>query len=144
VTGIDQSAGMLARASRKHPDIAVRVLGLQNLQDAADWHGRFDGLICVDALECVAPEHWPASPPGWPPRCAPARPAYVTVELRQGPLPPPADPRQVPGEVIEDGSYQYYPTRPQVREWLNAAGFAVTGQAGNDDYWHLLMTRPEQ
>lgn len=71
-------------------------------------------------------------------------PAYVTVELRQGPLPPPADPRQVPGEVIEDGSYQYYPTRPQVREWLNAAGFAVTGQAGNDDYWHLLMTRPEQ
>jgi hypothetical protein len=48
------------------------------------------------------------------------------------------------GEVIEDGSYHYYPTRPQVREWLNAAGFAVTEQADNDDYWHLLMTCPEQ
>jgi cyclopropane fatty-acyl-phospholipid synthase-like methyltransferase len=59
VTGIDQSAGMLARASRKHPDVGIRVLALQGLQDAADWHGRFDGLICVDALECVAPEHWP-------------------------------------------------------------------------------------
>ena len=84
----------------------------------------------------------PASPPGWPPRCAPAGLCHGRVA--QGPLPPPADPRQVPGEVIEDGSYHYYPARPQAREWLNAAGFAVTGQADNDDYWHLLMTRPEQ
>jgi trans-aconitate methyltransferase len=53
VTGIDQSAAMLARASRKHPDVAVGVLALQDLQDAAGWHGRLDGLICVDALECV-------------------------------------------------------------------------------------------
>jgi cyclopropane fatty-acyl-phospholipid synthase-like methyltransferase len=135
---------MLARASRKHPAVAVRVLALQDLQDAADWHGRFDGLICVDALECVAPEHWPGVAAGLAATVRTGAPAYVTVELRQGPLPPPDDPRQVPGEVIEDGSYHYYPTRPQVREWLNAAGFAVTQQADNDDYWHLLMTRPEQ
>ena len=144
VTGIDQSAGMLARAGRKHPDVAVRVLALQDLQDAADWRGRFDGLICVDALECVAPEHWPGVAAGLAATLRTGAPAYVTIESRKGPLPPPADPRQVPGEAIEDGSYHYYPTRPQVREWLNAAGFAVTEQADNDDYWHLLMTCPEQ
>jgi hypothetical protein len=144
VTGIDQSAGMLARACRKHPDVAVRVLALQDLQDAADWRGRFrrpdlHGRAGVRRSRALARRRrWLAA------TLRASAPAYVTVQLRQGPLPPPADPRQVPGEVIEDGSYHYYPTRPQVREWLNAAGFAVTGQADNDDYWHLLMTRPEQ
>jgi len=37
-----------------------------------------------------------------------------------------ADPRQVPGEVVEDVSYHYCPARPQVREWLDAAGSAVS------------------
>lgn len=142
VTGIDQSAGMLAQASRKHPDVPVRVLALQDLQDTADLHGRFDGLICVDALECVAPEHWPGVTSGLAATLRTGASAYVTVELRQSPLPPPADPRQVPGEVIEDDSYHYYPARPQVREWLNAAGFAVSQQADNNEYWHLLLTRP--
>ena len=135
---------MLARASRKHPDVTVRVLALQDLQDAAGWRGRFAGLICVDALECVAPEHWPGVAAGLAATLRTGAPACVTVELRQGPLLAPADPRQVPGEVIEDGSYHDHPTRPQVREWLNAAGFAVTEQADNDDYRHLLMTRPKQ
>jgi hypothetical protein len=94
VTGIDQSAGMPARASRKHPAVAVRLLALQ---DAADWHGRFDGLMCVDALECVAPEHWPGVAAALAATLRTGAPAYVTVELRQGPLPPPDDPRQVPG-----------------------------------------------
>jgi hypothetical protein len=47
----------------------------------------------------------------------------------------------VPGEVIEDGGYHYYPSRPQVRQWLDTAGFTVTGQADDGEYWHLLLTR---
>jgi hypothetical protein len=49
--------------------------------------------------------------------------------------------RQVPGEVIEDGGYHYYPSRPQVRQWLDTAGFTVAGQADDGEYWHLLLTR---
>jgi SAM-dependent methyltransferase len=141
VLGTDQSAGMLGQAGRKHPEVAVRVLALQDLAATADLAGRFDGLLCVDALECVAPEHWPGVAAGLAGAVRTGAPAYVTVELRGGPLPAATDPRQVPGEVIEDGGYHYYPSRPQVRQWLDMAGFAVTGQADDGEYWHLLLTR---
>lgn len=140
VMGIDQSAGMLAEASRKHPESPARVLDLQDLHATSDLHGRFDGLICVDALECVAPEHWPGVTTGLAVALRTRAPAYVTVERYQGPFPATVDPRQVPGEVIEGGSYHYYPGLPQVRRWLDAAGLAVSYQADNDDYWHFLLT----
>ena len=143
VLGTDQSAGMLGQAGRKHPEVAVRVL-LQDLAATADLAGRFDGLLCVDALECVAPEHWPGVAAGLAATVRTGAPAYVTVELWTGPLPAVTDPRQVPGEVIEDGGYHYYPSRPQVRQWLDTAGFTVTGQADDDDYWHLLLTCSQQ
>jgi SAM-dependent methyltransferase len=138
VTGVDQSAGMLAQAHRKHPEVPVRLLALQDLAELPD---RFDGLLCVDALEYVAPEDWPAVTAGLSKVLADGAPAYVTVELPGGPLPPPADPRQVPGEVLEDGGYRYYPPRTLVQDWLTAAGFAITDQADADQYWHLLLTR---
>jgi SAM-dependent methyltransferase len=141
VMGTDQSAGMLDQADRKYLDVPVRVLTLQDLAATADLLGRFDGLLCVDALECVAPEHWPAVAAGLASTMHGGAPAYMTVELRPGPLPAAADPRQVPGEVIEDDSYHYYPSRPQVRQWLDTAGFAVGEETGDDGYWHLLLTR---
>jgi len=138
VTGVDQSAGMLAQARRKHPEVPSRVLALQDLGALPD---RFDGLLCVDALECVAPEDWPAVAGGLARVLLPWAPAYVTVELPGGPLPPPADPRQVPGEVTDGGGYHYYPPRHLVRGWLAAAGFAIAEEADADSYWHLLLTR---
>lgn len=59
VTGIDQSAGMLAQAHRKHPEIPTRILALQDLASDGNLRHRFDGLLCVDALENVPPEDWP-------------------------------------------------------------------------------------
>jgi len=141
VMGIDQSAGMLGQATRKHPGVAVRVLALQDLAGTADLLGRFDGPLCIDALECVAPEHWPGMAAGLAGAMRAGAPAYVTVELRSGPLPAASDPRQMPGEVIEGGGYHYYPSRPQVRRWLDQAGFAVADQSEDCDYWHLLLTR---
>jgi SAM-dependent methyltransferase len=138
ITGVDQSAGMLAQARRKHPEVPSRVLALQDLTTLPD---RFDGLLCVDALENVAPEDWPVVTAGFARVLRERAPAYVTVELPDGPLPPPADPRQVPGEVTEGGGYHYYPPRHLVRGWLEAAGFAVTEEADADSYWHLLLTR---
>jgi ubiquinone/menaquinone biosynthesis C-methylase UbiE len=138
VTGVDQSAGMLAQARRKHPEVPSRVLALQDLSTVPD---RFDGLLCVDALENVAPEDWPVVTEGFHRVLLPHAPAYVTVELPDGPLPPPADPRQLPGELIEGGGYHYYPPRDQVRNWLAGAGFTITDEADADHYWHLLLTR---
>jgi hypothetical protein len=93
-----------------------------------DLLGRYDGLLCVEVLECVAPERWPGVAAGLAGAMRAGAPAYVTVELRSGPLPAASDPRQMPGEVIEGGGYHYYPSRPQVRRWLDQAGFAVAGQ----------------
>jgi SAM-dependent methyltransferase len=137
VTGVDQSAGMLAQARGKHPEVPSRVVALQDLAALPD---RFDGLLCVDALECVAPEDWPEVAAGLARVLRPRASAYVTVELPAGPLPPPADPRQLPGEVVEGGGYHYYPPRAMVRGWLEAAGFAITEEADADSYWHLLLT----
>jgi ubiquinone/menaquinone biosynthesis C-methylase UbiE len=114
VTGVDQSAGMLAQARRKHPEVPSRVLALRDLGTLPD---RFDGLLCVDALENVAPEDWPVVTAGLARVLLPGAPAYVTVELPGG------------------------PPRDQVRHWLAAAGFTCTDEADVDSYWHLLLTR---
>jgi SAM-dependent methyltransferase len=139
ITGTDQSAAMLAHAHRKYPEVPARVLALQDL---AVLPGPFDALLCVDALEYVAPEDWPAVVAGFARLLPPGAPAYVTVERPDEPLPPASDPRQRPGEVVsEGGGYHYYPPRPAVRGWLAEAGFSIAGQADAECYWHLLLTR---
>ena len=58
-----------------------------------------------------------------------------------GPLPPPADPRQVPGEDVGAGGYHYYPARDQAHGWLTAAGFRVEDEHEADYYRHFLLER---
>jgi hypothetical protein len=132
---------MLARARRKHPEVPARVLALQDLPAAQDLLSRFDGLLCVDALEYIAPEDWPGAVAGLAAALKPRTPAYVTVEVNDGPLPPPADPRQVPGEDVEGGGYHYYPAWDQARSWLVAAGFRVEDEQEADYYRHFLLER---
>ena len=52
VVGADQSAGMLAQARSKFPDVLFERIGLQELTFEAD----FDAAMCVDAMEHVPPE----------------------------------------------------------------------------------------
>jgi len=144
VTGVDQSAGMLAQARRKHPEVPTQVLALQDLAGAEDLRGRFDGLLCVDALENIAPEDWPGAVAGLAAALKPRTPAYVTVEVQDGPLPAPVDPRQVAGEDFEGGElggYHYYPARAQARDWLVTAGFGVQDEQDADYYQHFLLER---
>lgn len=141
VTGADQSAGMLAQARLKHPEVPARVLALQDLAAAADLRGRFDGLLCVDAMEYIAPEDWPGVAAWLAAALKPQAPAYLTVEVADGPLPAPADPRQVPGEHYEGAGYYYYPARDQARDWLAAAGFGIQDEQQGDYYWHFLLQR---
>ena len=127
--GVDHASALLANANATFPQVATEQRDLQELA----YQGEFDGVLCVDAMEFVPPEEWPAvlerfhralRPPGW---------LYLTVELapvvgvqaanqaaRQWGLP------VVDGEVIwegADGYYHHYPSMGQVRAWLAAAGF---------------------
>ena len=60
VLGIDQSAGMLARA-REHfplerfPQLHYEKMGLQEMNFQAE----FDGAICMDSMEHICPEDYP-------------------------------------------------------------------------------------
>jgi SAM-dependent methyltransferase len=143
VTGADQSAGMLARARRKHPEVPARVLALRT--------SREPGICGAGSTACCAWTRWRTSRPRTGPAAAglaaavkPRTPAYLTVEVHDGPLPAPVDPRQVPGEDFERGErggYHYYPARDQVRGWLTAAGFRVQDEQDADCYWHFLPER---
>ena len=75
---------MLAQAHRKHPEVPSRVVALQDLAALPD---RFDGLLCVDALECVAPEDWPVVTAGFASvaaRSAGSLPVALTAGFRAG------------------------------------------------------------
>jgi SAM-dependent methyltransferase len=141
VTGIDQSAGMLAQAARKYPAVETRRLAFQELTDAVDLRMSFDALLCVDALECVGPEDWPVAAAGLANLLRHGSPAYVTVELVTEEAPPRSDPRQVAGEHVDGGFYHYYPRAESVRTWLSDAGFDIAEESEADGYRHLLMIR---
>jgi hypothetical protein len=91
----------------------LRVTGVA-LPDLTTRPDRFDGLLCIGALQEVTPEDWPATAARLAAVLKHGAPAYLTVEL------PPPD---------------------QVRRWLTAAGFAVTDEADAGHCWHLLLAR---
>ena len=141
VVGTDQSAQMLARAHAKHPAVAVKQVGVQELS----FDDVFDGVICMDAMEVVFPEDWPLvlghfaralHAGGW---------LYCTVEVeaeeelrvayeagRRLGLP------LVYGEYAHHGGYHYYPADEPVRAWLTGAAFTLEETAEGDGYRHYL------
>jgi SAM-dependent methyltransferase len=144
ITGVDQSGGMLRRASTKFPDIPVAKTGLQEMTFAAE----FDGAICVDAMENVFPEHWPVVLARLAQAVRPGGPLYLTVELPAEDLAETfatalADGLPVvSGEYLKNGGYHYYPAQSFVENWIESAGLRIADKAAGDGYYHyLLMTR---
>jgi cyclopropane fatty-acyl-phospholipid synthase-like methyltransferase len=134
VLGVDHSAGHLARARDKFPEVPTE---RRDLQDLA-YRDEFDGVMCVDALEMVPPEDWPIVLSGFRLALRAGGRLYLTVErvsdpevreetekARRAGLP------VVEGEVVweDDDLYHYYPSMDQVRSWLTEAGFAVSHDA---------------
>jgi SAM-dependent methyltransferase len=138
--GVDHAGAYLAKAAAKFPQVPTDKHDLQELP----YRGEFDGLMCVDAMECIPPEDWPVilerfhralHAGGW---------LYLTVELarqdrvragnqaaRRSGLP------VVDGEVVwgePDAYYHHYPSMQQVRAWLADAGFAIDQEA--EAPWH--------
>ena len=138
--GVDHAGVTLAVATAKFPQLPTERHALQELP----YRDAFEGVLCVDAMEFVPPEEWPAvlerfgralRPGGW---------LYLTVELalddrvraanqaaRRRGLP------VVDGEVVwegPDGYYHHYPSMQRVRTWLADAGFTIDEEA--EGPWH--------
>jgi 2-polyprenyl-3-methyl-5-hydroxy-6-metoxy-1,4-benzoquinol methylase len=84
VLGIDQSAGMLARAreffpQERFPGLRYAQMGLQEI----DFQAEFDGVICIDALEHVCPEDWPGILVRFRKALRPGGVLYATVEVAE-------------------------------------------------------------
>ena len=132
VVGIDQSAGMLAQAQAKHPDVVLEKVGLQEL----DFDGAFDAAMCIDAMEFVFPEDWPRVLANLHRAVRGNGLVYLTVEQ--------IDPAEIAsvfaeataeglpvvhGEKIwRDGGYHYYPSEDRVARWLAAEGLEIVEQ----------------
>ena len=142
-----QSVGMLDQARAKFPAAELIKSSLQELDLEPD----FDGLLCIDAMENVPPEDWPAVLANLHRVLHPDGLLYLTVEehdqadidaanadgiARGLPL--------VPGEILFHGTdYHFVPTRSQVGAWISDEGLAIIDQADSPgegySYWHLLL-----
>jgi SAM-dependent methyltransferase len=148
--GTDQSAGMLAQARAKYPQVATEKVGLQELRFAAE----FDAAMCVDAMENVFPEDWPLVLANLRRALRPGGHLYLTIELIDA-----EELERVFTRVTTDGlpvvrgehtsrggGYHYYPSLLQVAAWLNDAGLRTIEDAislaTNYGYYHLLAHTP--
>jgi SAM-dependent methyltransferase len=164
VVGIDQSAGMLARAREHFPEARYEKIGLQEM----DFREEFDGAICMDAMEHICPEDWPVILRGFQAALKPGGVLYFTFwprELagtdkveesykrakRQG-LPvvfgEVADQVEeahkraiVSGEATDESVYHYCPSLKQVREWIGQAELAIEEEGTGDDYEHFVVRK---
>lgn len=144
VTGVDQSQGMLDRSRARFPGVRFVKTGLQEM----DFPGRFDGVIRMDAMEHVCPEDWLPVLMNFQRALKPGGTLYFTVEI--------GDEQEIDdaykrgkaqglpilhGEMAEIDVYHFYPSIGQVREWLERANLALTGEGQGNEYRHFLSTQ---
>jgi cyclopropane fatty-acyl-phospholipid synthase-like methyltransferase len=151
VTGVDQSAGMLAQARKRGIAVALEQRSLADLR----YREEFDAVLTIDAMENVPPEDWPVVLGNLAAAVRPAGPLYLTVEeiadADIGAAYAELSSRGVPavrGEVIEGdvAGYHYYPGRARVLGWLAQTGLEVVAEdytpADGWGYRHFLLRRP--
>jgi len=148
LVGIDQSKGMLERAKAKFPTVQFKKMGLQEMA----FQEMFEGAICMDAMENVPPEDWPLVLNNFHRAVKPHGYFYFTAETlenanedeiqqaferaQQAGLP------VIYGEYPDEEVYHYHPTRQQVREWTQQAGFEILKHGdGEIWYYHILVRK---
>jgi len=165
VVGIDQSAGMLARARERFPEARYEKLGLQEM----DFREAFDGVICMDAMEHVCPEDWPGILRGFREALKPGGVLYFTVVLAEAEELEQAYEqalgRGLPvvfGEVADkveeayertlelpvvladeadEAAYHYCPSLEQVRAWIGQAGLVIEEEGTGNWYEHFIVRK---
>lgn len=169
VVGIDQSAGMLARAQERFPEIRYEKLGLQEMR----FRETFDGVICIDALEHVCPEDYPGILRSFQEALKPGGILYFTVDTigpeeaeaayeraKERGLPVvlgevvdgvndayerarvPGQP--VPVDLADRAVYHYYPPLEQVRAWIDQAGLAMEEEGMGSGYHHFVARKKKE
>ncbi len=172
VLGIDQSGKMLARAreiypAERFPKLQYQKVGLQEM----DFHAKFDGAICMDAMEHIFPEDWPGIVTRFQEALKPGGVLYITVDgtpkeesqrsyerSRAMGLPVvfgevadqidflypkimAMDWREITGDLADPAVYHYHPPLEQVRDWLTQAGLEITEEGTGDGYFHFLARK---
>ena len=167
VVGIDQSAGMLARAKERFPSVRYEKIGLQEM----DFREAFDGAIRMDSMEHVCPEDWPEVLRGFWEVLKPGGVLHFTVELAEanvleeafeeaksqglpvvfGELVSALDlayecvkasgGSDISGELASKAVYHYYPSLEQVRTWIGEAGLAIEDEGTGNGYEHFLVRK---
>lgn len=148
VLGIDQSRGMLDRAKAKYPGVRFEKIGLQEMA----YQGKFDGVICVDAMENVSPEDWSLVLANFHRALKPGGYLYFTAETIEN-----VDEEEIKkaferaqtaglpvvyGENPDDDVYHYHPTNQQVKDFAQQAGFDVLREANGEIwYFHILVQK---
>lgn len=148
VVGIDQSAGMLARARARDAATRLERVGLQELA----FDRTFDGTMTIDAMENIPPEEWPVVLSNLHRAVRPGGHLYLTVEeVDEAEIDAAFSLAQdrgwpaVLGEVIEGDTagYHFYPGRAQVLSWFDAEGLDVVAEGfDQEDGWgyrHWLL-----
>jgi SAM-dependent methyltransferase len=148
VVGIDQSAGMLAQARAWGLATILEEVGLQELTFTA----AFDGVMTIDAMENVPPEHWPLVLANLSRALRPGGHLYLTVEeIDQAEIDGAfADAQRlgwpaVHGEVVEGDTagYHFYPGRERVLGWFADQGLTLVDEAVSEhdgwSYRHFLL-----
>lgn len=167
VVGIDQSAGMLARARERFPGVRYEKIGLQEM----DFREAFDGVICIDAMEHVCPEDWPEILRGFWKALRPGGVLYFTLDLADaneleeafeqaksrglpvvfGELVSDVDLAYecakasgmsvISGELADKAVYHYYPSLELVRAWIGQAGLAIEEEGTGNGYEHFVVRK---
>lgn len=170
VVGIDQSAGMLARAKEKFPQARYEQ---KSMQDMA-FREEFEGAICMDAMEHICPEDYPVILRKLREALKPGAVLYFTAEppdTEEAQEAPAAYERAkakglpvVSGEIADEideacalikaagdqplsaglmnkAVYRYFPTLEQVRAWIDQAGLSIEEEGSGSELHHFLVRR---
>jgi SAM-dependent methyltransferase len=166
VMGIDQSAGVLARA-REHfpveqfPQMRYENIGMQEMC----FHEEFDGLICLDSMEHISPEDWPVIVRKFQEALKSGGPLYLTADARNAAEVKASYERGLAmglpvvygeiadevetafqhalatGEVVDQCVYHFVPPLEQILSWLAQAGLTVIEMDEKDGYHHILARK---
>ncbi len=168
VVGTDQSAGVLARAREhfpveQYPQLRYEQIGMQEMALDPAFHGKFDGVICMDAMEHICPEDWPGIVRGFQVALKPGGYLYFTADVRDAAEVRASYERALAqglpvvygdiadqveeaarraletGEVVDECVYHYSPPLEQITTWLEQAGLAVV-EIGQESVYHHIIT----
>lgn len=165
VVGIDQSAGVLARAKEHFPEVRYEKMALQEMH----FREMFDGIICMDAMEHIPPEDYPGILRGFQEALKPGGVLYFTADREEDPdfdlemyyeqakasgLP------VVFGEVVDEAAfeqamqqpdvsdeltdravYHYYPPLEKVRAWIDQAGLTIEEEGAGSGFHHFVVRK---